>query len=258
MAIDLGEITADSPAVPDGPRSVVWMFGRGLSSECGLNWSEPHEWRTGSNRDERIERIRRTLLAEMDKSSVDGTPIREFLTFLAETTDAECRHLFLTTNWDYLLQRELTTFLNGAPNPPWLHVEGSHVFHVNGTVEPETQHRSDFMLEDDKGATRVETIEANYAFNYLICERMFVVVGMSFECDTDRFLLRQISKIEDWMPIGEGHWIVVNPDPVALSRTCARIRKALPNAFVEPVLSEFGAWRRAGYLSLRARGVFRS
>ena len=36
--------------------------------------------------------------------------------------------------------------------------------------------------------------------------------GMSFECDTDRFLLRVLHKVEDDMPIGKSHWTIVNPD----------------------------------------------
>ena len=113
------------------------------------------------------------------------------------------------------------------------------------------------MLEDDSGTGRAETTEANYAFNYLIWERTFVVVGMSFECDTDKYLLRQLNKVEDWMPIGEGRWITVNPCGKTLESTCSRIHEALPAAHVVPVKSTFVEWRNEGYPGLRATGVFR-
>jgi hypothetical protein len=80
---------------------------------------------------------------------------------------------------------------------------------------------------------------------------------MSFECDTDRYLLRQLNKVEDWMPIGEGHWTIVNPCGKDLEAACARIREALPAAQVEPVKATFKHWRDMGCPSLKAKGVFR-
>jgi hypothetical protein len=148
---------------------LAWLFGRGLSIECSLNWTVPAEWKTQYSRIERIERIKRALRVEMDSSHVARAPIREFLTFLKQRTAPEWRHLFVTTNWDYLLQRELRAMVDGSRPPRWLHHgAGSWVHHVNGTVEEGTQHRSCFLLEDDSWAERTETTEANYAFNYLI------------------------------------------------------------------------------------------
>ena len=113
------------------------------------------------------------------------------------------------------------------------------------------------MLPDDSGEERVPMMESNYAFGYLECERTFVVVGMSFECGPDGFLLRQLRKVQDWMPIGESHWIVVNPDPAALSAVCVRIRETLPVAQVEAVNSTFAQWRASRCPALRIKGVFR-
>lgn len=223
--------------------------------ECGLTWTEPEQWKTQFQRLERIERIKQALRAEMAR--VDPAPIREFLIFLNQRTSPEWRHLFVTTNWDYLLQRELRAVVLGSGVPRWLHFgAGNHVHHVNGTVEEGTQHRSCFMLQDDTGAERTPTTEANYAFSYMSCERTFVVVGMSFECGTDKYLLRQLNKIENWMPIGESHWTIVNPDGEVSESVCSRIRGALPAAHVEAVRSAFADWRRAEFPSLEKRGVF--
>lgn len=197
MIVDRGERPVDSSDPRPSGGTVVWLFGRGLSIESGLTWTEPEEWKTQFPRLDRIEHIKQALRTEMAR--VDSVPIREFLMFLNQHTSPEWRHLFLTTNWDYLWQRELNALAHGPGAPRWLHSgAGSHVHHVNGTVEEGTQHRSCFMLQDDTGAERTATTEANYAFGYLSWERTFVVVGMSFECNTDRFLLRQLNKVQDW------------------------------------------------------------
>jgi hypothetical protein len=166
---------------------VVWLFGRGLSSECGLKWKTPAECNE-SSRTERIENIMQLLPGEMDSPNVDPGPICEHLIFLKQHTVPEWRHMFVTTNWDYLLQRELSRMVCGLVFPGWLHAgAGSHVYHLNGTVEAGTQHRSCFLLEDDRGQQRTQTTEANYAFNHMICERTFVVVGMFLNATRTNF-----------------------------------------------------------------------
>jgi hypothetical protein len=256
MIVDHGERPLDLPDPAPRGGTVVWLFGRGLSIECGLKWTEPPEWKAFS-RAERIERITQVLRDEMDSPAVDPIPLRRFLTLLEQRTAPEWQHLFVTTNWDYLLQREISTRVRGSVLPEWLHPgAGSHVHHVNGTVEAGTQHRSCFLLEDDSGLDRTETIEANYAFNYMAWERTFVVVGMSFECDTDKYLLKQLRKIEKWMPVGESHWIIVNPYGEGSEAVCARVRQALPAAQVESVKSTLADWRRAGCPGLKTKGVF--
>jgi hypothetical protein len=256
MIVDLGSYPIDPPEPTVDGGGVVWLMGRGLSMECGLTWREPGEWQ-GLPRMERIEKIKREVRAEMDSPKVNPAPIQDFLRFLQNRTATQWQHLFMTTNWDYLLQRELCAITGGLKVPLWLHQgAGSHVHHLNGSVEEETQHRSPIMLEDDCGTERVETTEANYAFNYLICERTFVVVGMSFACGTDRYLIRQVRKMRDWMPIGESHWIIVNPYESDLNAICSQIREALPGARVEPVKATLGDWRRADFPNLRTKGVF--
>jgi hypothetical protein len=56
----------------------------------------------------------------------------------------------------------------------------------------------------------------------------FVVVGMSFECEVDRYLLSALQRVEDDVPIGESTWILVNPDPSSLKASGDRIQAALP------------------------------
>jgi len=43
-------------------REVVWLFGRGLSIECGLSWVEPQEWKP-LPREERVRKIKTILRA---------------------------------------------------------------------------------------------------------------------------------------------------------------------------------------------------
>jgi hypothetical protein len=255
MIVDLGEQYFDPPP-PPSIASVVWFFGRGLSGECRLTWEETPECRALPRMD-RIETIKRELRFEMNLPHVDPAPIRKFLKFLDERTAPQWRHLFVTTNWDYLLQRELSAFIRERKAPWWRHRgAGSHVHHLNGSVEEGTQHRSLFMFPDDSGTERTVTTEANYAFSYLVCERTFVVAGMSFRCDTDKSLIQQVKKMRNCMPIGESHWIVVNCKEKDLTDVYNLIGEALPEARVEPVESTFADWLGKGCPELRDKGVF--
>jgi hypothetical protein len=84
----------------------------------------------------------------------------------------------------------------------------------------------------------------------------FVVVGMSLECPTDRFLLQQLSEVQSHLPIGESEWSVVNPDPNALKATSGQIQNALPSARVLPVCFTMEQWQEKGFGELRPWGVF--
>lgn len=236
-----------------GSECVNWLCGRGLSIACSLPWSVPVEW-TELVREEKIDRIKAALQEEMSKPTVDCTIIRFLLQFLATHTNKGWHHRFITTNWDYLLQREILG-LGLTVQPSWL--ANCHVFHLNGTVEnlPDNSNRSPFLLEEDLGTQRVETPEANIVYNKMIWDRAFVVVGMSFECDTDRFLLRALGRVEDNLPIGESLWTIVNPDRVALDRTCRRIEGVLPCASVTPVRAKLSDWLQSGAQELREWGT---
>ena len=234
-------------------KCVNWLFGRGLSIGCKLEWSVPTEW-SHLARDEKISRITAALRREMDEPAVDCKVIRCLLNLLAKQTRTGWCHRFITTNWDYLLQREILA-LPMMVQPPWL--ADSHVFHLNGTVEdlPIKSNRSPFLLQEDSAKQRKVTYEANSVYNKIIMDQTFVLVGMSFECETDRFLLHALSRVEDDLPIGESSWVVVNPNPIALKHSCQRLQDALPRALVKPVLASFGDWVEDRSQELRQSGI---
>lgn len=232
---------------------VDWFFGRGLSIGCGLNWSVPADW-TSLPRDDQIGRIKEAVLDEMKAPYVKTTDIQRLLDVLANNTVAPWRHQFFTTNWDYLLQREILD-LGLTAQPSWC--AETHVYHLNGTVEvlPDNSRRSAFVLESDTGDARVSTREGNIAFDKLIWNRTFVVVGMSFECEVDKFLLSALRRVEDDLPVGESRWLVVNPNAQALAASSSRLKAALPRAKIVEVPMEFGAWLQAKLPELQACGA---
>lgn len=232
---------------------VNWLFGRGLSIGCKLPWSVPTGWAVVP-REKKIDLIKTALRAEMNKSSVDCTVIKHLFRVLSANTNENWRHRFITTNWDYLLQREILD-LKLEVLPFWL--DNSHVFHLNGTVEnlSDNSNRSPFLLEEDSVKQRMETTEANKVFNHIIWSRKFVVVGMSFECATDRFLLSALGRVEDDLPIGESSWIVVNPDNDILKESYRRIKEALPYTSVISVPFTLNDWLHRGVQELRGWGT---
>lgn len=149
------------------------------------------------------------------------------------------------------MQREVLA-LNLQQLPPWL--ANSHVYHLNGTVEqlPDSSHRSPFLLEEDPAEQRCFTPEANVAYNFMVWHRAFVVVGMSFECETDKFLLNALSRVEDDLPIGESSWVIVNPDRTALQLSCSRIAAVLPRATVKSIPVTLQEWVGRGLPELQA------
>jgi len=232
---------------------VEWFFGRGLSIGCGLTWTVPAAWYALPRADQ-IARIKAAILSEMSAQHIDTNDIRYFLDLLTNHTVAPWQHQFHTTNWDYLLQREILS-LGHTVQPPWC--AETHVYHWNGTVEelPDNSRRSMFVLESDPPNARVATTEGNIAYNKFIWSQTFVVVGMSFECDIDKYLLSALQRVEDDLPIGESYWIVVNPSVDALSASCARLKAALPRAKIVSNATAFGAWLRARVPELESRGA---
>jgi len=234
---------------------LVWLFGCGLSIDCGLRWRVPSEFQQ-LDREVKVVRIKEEVRAAMNSPEVDTTPIRSLLAFLADRTAPGWQHLFITTNWDFLLQREVESFITDGYQPPWL--VDTQVFHLNGTVEQrsDNSNRSPFLLEEDSFAKREWTLEANDPYNKMIWERNFVAVGMSFECETDRFLLQSLHSAQNDMPIGESSWIIVNPDPAALDRSAERIQEALPSCEVHRRYQTFSHWLTSGLPELASLGVF--
>lgn len=191
----------------------------------------------------------------MNSLRVNTNIIKAYLETLANRTRPDWRHLFVTTNWDYLLQREILA-LNLIELPAWM--VNNHVFHVNGTAEVlrDNTNRSPFLLEGDRIERRHFTPEANIAYNNMIWQRTFVVVGMSFECAADRFLLSALNRVEDDLPIGESTWFLINRNQWALNKLVERISAALPAATMIPIRTTFESWLRAGLPELRIQGVF--
>lgn len=220
--------------------TIYWLFGRGASIECGLDWEVPKEW-DAIQRDTKVERIKKQVSEEMDQKYVSGMPYRKLLKLLQKHTQPGWRHQFITTNWDYLLQREVDS-LELKVLPKWL--RNSHVSHMNGTVEvmPDNTNRSPFLLEDDLPSQRTWSVEANKTYNEMIWGSYFIVVGVSFECDTDRFLLKALSDVADSLPVGESHWIVLNPDDAALKKVEGTIQNYLPSSSINAVKKKFGKW----------------
>lgn len=233
--------------------SINWIFGRGVSIACNLSWSVPRAW-DGIARDEKIEKIKIALRKEMGRPSINCSSINQLLQILKERTGNNWRNRFITTNWDYLIQREINA-LGLEVLPSWL--ADSHVYHLNGTIEDlvNNDHRSPFLLEEDPSNQRCFTPEANIAYNHMIWDRTFVVVGMSFECETDKFLLSALGRVEDDLPIGESTWIVVNRNKEAIKLTCSRIQEALPRSEVIEVCTDFNSWLVGDLPELKTRGA---
>ncbi len=85
-------------------KKIDWIFGRGLSIDCGLTWTVPVLWGVFP-RELRIIMIKRSLRNQMDRMRIQVDPIGGFLNYLEKRADNGWRHEFYTTNWDYLLQR---------------------------------------------------------------------------------------------------------------------------------------------------------
>ncbi len=233
-----------------------WIFGRGASIACNLTWTIPSDI-LSLPRNEQVARIQECINNEMVKPKVDVSPYSNLLKILEKRTSASWKHRFITTNWDYLLQRTILD-LGFKVVPSWL--ANSHVFHVNGTTEilADNRQRSHFLLESDLGQTRMPTTEANKAFNAMIWDDLFIVVGISFECQVDRFLLWALGKVENDMPIGQSLWLVVNPDKEVLAASCARIKAALPRAQVFNRCDKFDDWIKTGLPCLADLDVFQT
>jgi hypothetical protein len=234
---------------------VEWFFGRGLSIGCGLDWSVPDKWKS-LPREDQVAKIKQAIPEEMSRTHIDTRDIETFLDILATKTQQDWQHRFHTTNWDYLLQREISRRFPVETVKPWW-LASSHVYHHNGTAEVPSSDpfRSQLLLESDPRTARWPSPESDSAFDKLIYSRLFVVVGMSFECAVDRFLFKALNRVQDDCPVGESYWIVVNPNGSILNDTNSKILDALPAAVVCTQKSSFGSWIRGDFLELTNQGA---
>jgi len=92
----------------------------------------------------------------------------------------------------------------------------------------------------------------------MLCDRTFVVVGMSFECEMDKFLLTALGRVEDYMPIGESRWVVANRNSRAVELTCSRLQRVLPHTCVKPVCADFSGWLERDLPELNECGIIAS
>jgi len=235
-------------------RCIHWLFGRGASIGCNLTWAVPETWKP-MPREEKIDRIKKAIIKEMESSKIDTSPYNKFLNHLRNRTNENWRHRFVTTNWDCLLESEIDN-LNLKVLPEWM--ADSHVYHINGTVEnyPNQAFGSPFLLEEDRHSEREPTPEADIIFNKMVWDTRFVVVGMSFECEMDRFLLGSINRVEDDLPIGNSAWLVLNPDKAVLDISSSRIATALPRSKVYTKAIGFNEWLDEGMVPLVELGAF--
>jgi hypothetical protein len=102
------------------------------------------------------------------------------------------------------------------------------------------------MLETDSAGVRRATYEANQAFEYLLWSDLVVIVGMSFECQTDRGLLAALRAHEDNVPIGSALFLVVEPHKETLESTYAKLAACFPRAGGLRVHSGFAEWVDSG------------
>jgi hypothetical protein len=234
---------------------VEWFFGRGLSIGCGLQWSVPEAWKAFP-REDQIAMIRQAIQQQMSGAHIDTRDIEAFLEILATKTTQGWQHRFHTTNWDHLLQREISRRLCLETHKPWW-LTSSHVYHHNGNAEmpPSDSFRSEILLESDPQTSRKPSQESDKAFQMLVYSRLFVVVGMSFECDVDRFLFRALKRVQDHLQVGESCWLALNPSVNSLTNTCSIILSALPAASVCPRATTFTQWVDDGLPELVNRGV---
>ena len=195
---------------------------------------------------------------QIEKLPQRDTPYRRLLDIMEERTVDSGNHIFITTNWDYLLERDVDAWVE-AHHPgraPRFLRNSQVVYHFNGTTERELKHGSSFLLETDIAGTRKATFEASEAFARLLWSQLIVVVGMSFECQSDRGLLGALREHEDKTPIGSALFILVEPCGEALEATCEKLAASFPRAYGLRVHSGFAEWLNSGMKELAGR-IFR-
>ena len=141
----------------------VWLLGRGCSVACGLKWTVP-SWYKILPRQRQIACIKRSIVREMSKIPLGTGPYKELLDLLANRTCFEWNHQFVTTNWDYLFQREIDN-LQLKVKPKWLLDSGA--LHLNGSAEDwgDPSRRSKFLLETDAVCQMIADATAIYALS---------------------------------------------------------------------------------------------
>ncbi|MFT6349395.1 MAG: hypothetical protein ACJAYB_002416 [Psychromonas sp.] len=232
---------------------VVWLIGRGASIACGLHWNLS-ESEGKLNRESQISIIKEKLPQAMKK--VNSEPYSKLVRILEKRTTSKYFHRFVTTNWDCLLQNELSSLCESKESVPNAFGMNSHVYHLNGTVEDTPEDlRSKILLESDKPELRKMRFESNEAFNAILESNIFVVVGMSFECVIDRYTLAALGHHGTEMPVASSNWLLVNPSREQAEKVANEIRGYLPDTKFKFVNEGFDEWIRRGARELCDIGV---
>lgn len=238
-------------------KRVHWLIGRGASIDCKLEWDEA--WRyCALPRWRRIAHLQQKIRQQMLLPTIDTTSYKNLLNNLSARMPKGVDHIFATTNWDYLLQQEVDLSMSGfSVQPPW--IANSWVTHMNGSAErvADDSKRSPFLLVSDDKSQRKPSIEAETMYSSMCWGRYFVVVGMRWECETDKFLIEALGRVEDELVVGESIWIIVNPEQSILQRTEQLIKKYLPSATVVSVCHRFGDWIQQGLAELQRYQLIR-
>lgn len=237
---------------------VIWIIGRGASIACGLDWVVPNDLKK-EDRQAQINFITLELQKEQKAiESSDATPVLELISFLAQKTNKEYEHFFLTTNWDTILDNAIDKTIDftssaewnssGKSKPSWL--ANSLVFHLNGRINiPENANPhflSPFLLETDSIINRTFKPEANIAIHHAFWEKFFVVIGVSFECSIDRnFLTTLFSGVHE-MHGNNTKWVIVNPDEEVCRGIEKNIKDLFPQAIISIVNQDLQAWIKSG------------
>lgn len=232
---------------------VVWLFGRGCSVSCGLPWKVKW-WYQAMPRACRVKLIKKAIRKEITRVPVGVGPYKVMLDLFLTHTDPRYCHALLTTNWDFLLQREISSFCQSA-KPKWLY--DSHVFHLNGSAE-QWGVRSEMLLETDPPSARKGSHEANKAYNIMLNQKLFIVIGMSFKCPTDKSFLNQLQKHEDFFPAGDATWLVVNNSQSDLLVTGRALTQRFPGCKTVLVCDTFDDWIKKKCPELFREGVFKA
>lgn len=216
----------------------VWIFGRGASIACGAAWEEPETWKE-KDRHERIQNINRNLAKQMRNVPVGRNPYSHLLFLLEHKTTPNQKSLFITTNWDYLLQREIDS---GDYDPCPRGSGQRYVWHLNGSIKKgrDSRYCSPIILpEDDK---RTDNQEFSWAMNQIVCERLFIIVGMSFQCKADEKILRVLRPDQNKLPFGEGRYLIVNNSAKDLERLESVIKSYFPRVDIIKEQADFKSW----------------
>jgi hypothetical protein len=240
-------------------REVVWLVGRGVSASCGLNWEVPpslyEAFRRGElGREALIARIRKELAAAQDAALASGcarlSPLANLLRalFHANRSDA-WSHLFVTTNWDTLLDHALA-----AHHRPGRTDIGRRVQHLNGSIAAGGEHA--FLTEADSQDEREAALEAHPGFQQLLRANLCVLAGMSLQNRADKELVARLGTRQGWLPAGES-WIVVNHNAREIARVSELLRAQLPRSRVAALATPFDGWVESGLPELVEHGVLR-